>query len=111
MTMLMLTMMIKVKYSPWSGETHLATYSVIISYVKPMVTLLTGLFSCCVHVFVHQLWRDAEEREDNKFSLAGVLLFSVTLSMVEVTWSLQAYIDQFFYHLFWVQSFFIVLPF
>ena len=87
--MLMLTIMIKVKYSPWSGETQMQTYLVIISWVKPLVTLLTGLFSCCVHVFVHQLWRDADEREDNKFTLAGVLLFSVTLSTAEVLWSLQ----------------------
>lgn len=40
-----------------------------------------------------------------------VLSLSALLSGAELFWSLQSSMDQFYYVLFWLQSFFIVLPF
>ena len=84
MSVVTLTVYTKLKYSPWSGQSQLETYRLILSYLKPLVTLLTGLFSSLVHIFVHQLWR-----EENHLILGCVLFFSTTLSSVELYWSLQ----------------------
>ena len=50
-------------------------------------------------------------REESFFVLGCVMAISLLLSGVEVLWDMQAQMDQFYYVIFWLQSFFIVLPF
>lgn len=106
MAITILVMVLKVTYCPWSGESQLAAFKFLVSNMKPCVTLCTGIFSCSVHCYVHNMWR-----EDNVFILSCVLMLSVILSLMEMVWAIQAQMDHLFYVLFWLQSFFIVLPF
>ena len=50
-------------------------------------------------------------REESFFVLGCVLAISLLLSGMEVVWDMQVQMDQFYYVIFWLQSFFIVLPF
>ena len=50
-------------------------------------------------------------REESFFVLGCVLAISLLLSGMEVVWGMQVQMDQFYYVIFWLQSFFIVLPF
>jgi len=77
----------------------------VINIVKPLLTFSTGLFCCFIHAWVYDL------REESKFVLGCVMSVSLVLSMVEVFWNVQSQMDQFYYVIFWLQSFFIVLPF
>jgi len=88
-----------------TSQTLSYNYNYYIGCLKPAVTLLTGLFCCIVHVYVYDI------REDSWFALGCVLTLSFLLSSVELLWSLSYYMDQFYYVIFWLQSFFIVLPF
>lgn len=106
MSLVLMVMMLKVSFSPWTSPDLMGAYLVLVSQLKPALTLLTGVFSCSVHCFVHDLWR-----EENVFVLSCVLAISLALSSIEIFWSLQVQMDQLFYNLFWLQSFFIVLPF
>ena len=62
----------------------MAEYKVLVAGLKPAVTLLTGLFSCSVHCYVHDMWR-----EDNVFILSCVMVLSLILSAMETFWSMQ----------------------
>ena len=84
MAMILMTMMMKVTYSPWTSEIHLASYRHLVSNMKPCITLCTGIFSCSVHCYVHNMWR-----EDNVFVLGCVIMLSLGLSIVEIFWSMQ----------------------
>jgi len=86
-------------------DTQIDDFKEMMRSVKPALTLLTGLFSCCVHGYVHNI------REENFFIMACVIGLSVALSGMEIFWQMQSQMDQLFYYLFWLQSFFIVLPF
>ena len=143
MSLVLMMMMLKAYFVPWTSPDRMTAYLVLVAQLKPALTLLTGVFSCSVHCFVHQLWR-----EENVFVLSCVLAISLALSSIEIFWSLQVrshllnkvlprrseidfqylqyssfsflsnpspfvqvQMDQLFYNLFWLQSFFIVLPF
>ena len=84
MALVILSMMLKVSYRPWSGDTQLAAYKFLVSNMKPCVTLCTGMFSCSVHCYVHNMWR-----EDNMFILSCVMMLSLVLSTMEIFWSMQ----------------------
>ena len=84
MSLMLMVMMLKVFFSPWGSPELMASYKVLVSQLKPALTLLTGLFSCSVHCFVHELWR-----EENVFVLSCVLLLSLVLSALEIFWSMQ----------------------
>jgi len=98
-------MVVRVVQQPWTGEQQLEDYTHTVSLVKPAITLTTGCFSSLVHSYVHNM------REDNLLLVVCVLSLSALLSGAELFWSLQSSMDQFYYVLFWLQSFFIVLPF
>lgn len=74
-------------------------------YLKPAVTLMTGVFCSVVHVYVYDL------RQESWFVLGCVLTVSFLLSGAEVIWDLASTLDQMYFVIFWLQSFFIVLPF
>ena len=84
MSLILMMMMLKVSFSPWTSPDLMAAYLVLVSQLKPALTLLTGVFSCSVHCFVHDLWR-----EENVFVLSCVLAISLALSSIEIFWSLQ----------------------
>ena len=84
MSLVLMVMMLKVSFSPWTSPDMMAAYLVLVSQLKPALTLLTGVFSCSVHCFVHDLWR-----EENVFVLSCVLAVSLALSSIEIIWSLQ----------------------
>ena len=84
MSLVLMMMMLKVSFSPWTSPDLMAAYLVLVSQLKPALTLLTGVFSCSVHCFVHDLWR-----EENVFVLSCVLAISLALSSIEIFWSLQ----------------------
>ena len=84
MSLVLLVMMLKVSFSPWTSPDLMAAYLVLVAQLKPALTLLTGVFSCSVHCFVHDLWR-----EENVFVLSCVLAISLALSSIEIFWSLQ----------------------
>merc|ERR1719266_231010 len=86
------------------GEAE-AVYQYVLSLVKPSVTLATGFFCCAIHAYVYDL------REESWFVLGCVMAISILLAGLELVWSLQAQMDLFYYIIFWLQSFFIVLPF
>jgi len=86
------------------GEAE-AVYQSVLSLVKPSITLATGVFCCAIHAYVYDL------REESWFVLGCVMAISVLLAGLELVWSLQAQMDLFYYIIFWLQSFFIVLPF
>jgi len=87
------------------AEQSEAVYRGVMGTVKPAVTLATGLFCCAIHAYVYDL------REESWFVLGCVMVISVILSGLEAVWDLQAQMDLFYYIIFWLQSFFIVLPF
>lgn len=74
-------------------------------YLKPAVTLMTGVFCSVVHVYVYDL------RQESWFVLGCVLTVSLLLAGAEVIWDLASTLDQMYFVIFWLQSFFIVLPF
>jgi len=80
-------------------------YQGVMGLVKPCITLATGLFCCAIHAYVYDL------REESWFVLGCVMAISVLLGGLELVWSLQSQMDLFYYIIFWLQSFFIVLPF
>jgi len=80
-------------------------YQGVMGLVKPCITLATGIFCCAIHAYVYDL------REESWFVLGCVMAISVLLAGLELVWSLQAQMDLFYYIIFWLQSFFIVLPF
>ena len=84
MSLVLMVMMLKVSFSPWTSPDLMGAYLVLVSQLKPALTLLTGVFSCSVHCFVHDLWR-----EENVFVLSCVLAISLALSSIEIFWSLQ----------------------
>lgn len=84
MSLVLMVMMLKAYFSPWTSPDRMAAYLVLVAQLKPALTLLTGVFSCSVHCFVHDLWR-----EENVFVLSCVLAVSLALSSIEIFWSLQ----------------------
>jgi len=103
-TIVLSMMMLKTMYATEKGEEE-AFYNQLVTSIKPAITLFTGLFCCITHAYVYDM------RDDNLFVLGCVLMISLVLPVVEVMWDLQTQLDQFYYFLFWLQSFFIVLPF
>ena len=118
-----------------------AVYQYVLSLVKPSVTLATGFFCCAIHAYVYDLRYlssssspssspSLSSREESWFVLGCVMAISILLAGLELVWSLQvdhpdpkvvyesfygnilqAQMDLFYYIIFWLQSFFIVLPF
>ena len=84
MSLVLMMMMLKAYFVPWTSPDRMTAYLVLVAQLKPALTLLTGVFSCSVHCFVHQLWR-----EENVFVLSCVLAISLALSSIEIFWSLQ----------------------
>ena len=114
-------MVLRSYYSPAQSQSQLEEFRLVMAILKPALTVMTGLFSCCVHGYVHNM-----VREENMFVLSCVTGLSLALSGLETFWqlqvslsgredqlmiTLQGQMDQLFYYLFWLQSFFIVLPF
>jgi len=98
-------MVIKAIYAPWVGEEEHLYYQQVMATIKPAMTFATGLFCCIIHAYVFDL------REESFFVLGCVMAISLLLSGMEVVWDMQTQMDQFYYVIFWLQSFFIVLPF
>ena len=84
LAILLPVMVTKVSYAPWAAAPSMAEYKLLVAGLKPAVTLLTGLFSCSVHCYVHDMWR-----EDNVFILSCVMVLSLLLSAMETFWSMQ----------------------
>ena len=116
-------MVLRSYYNPAQSQSQLEEFRLVMAILKPALTVMTGLFSCCVHGYVHNM-----VREENMFVLSCVTGLSLALSGLETFWqlqvslslsgredqlmiTLQGQMDQLFYYLFWLQSFFIVLPF
>lgn len=82
-----------------------AVYDGVMAFAKPAITFSTGLVCCAIHAYVYDL------RGESWFVLGCVMVISVILAGLEALWDLQSQMDLFYYIIFWLQSFFIVLPF
>ena len=79
-----LLMLVRSYYNPAQSEQQLADFRQVMTSLKPVVTVMTGLFSCCVHGYVHNM-----VREENFFILSCVTCLSLGLSGMEMFWQMQ----------------------
>ena len=77
-------MVVRSYYNPAQSEQQLTDFRQVMTSLKPAVTVMTGLFSCCVHGYVHNM-----VREENFFILSCVTCLSLGLSGMEMFWELQ----------------------
>ena len=104
MSVVLMVMLIKITYSPWTSPDLMAEYLVLVSRLKPVLTFLTVVFFYFIRYFFPN-WRWDWEREINvlllsyllgfsflsrlKPSQAYLLVISLALSLTEIFSSLQ----------------------
>ena len=77
MSLVLMVMILKMTYSPWTSPDLMAEYLVLVSRLKPALTLLTIVFFCCIDYFVpNRRW----ERVRNMFWSGCLSLFVHSLN-------------------------------